>query len=183
MRRDPRISRYTSVITAVEQKEELSRDNGPLAFSAVEKRQILEMLSGDVYQQQTSRFTRPLLLRLDSLIAGQGADYYHKIITVEHVLPQNPDSESTWVQVFPCADVRDEWTHKLANLVLLSRRKNAQARNYDFQYKKKEYFQKKDVPPFAITTQVINHEEWTPAVLECRQSELINAFKEEWHLS
>ena len=52
-----------------------------------------------------------------------GASYDHKIITVEHVLPQNPNPDSKWVKVFD-AEARAKWTHRLGNLVLLPRRKN-----------------------------------------------------------
>ena len=93
----------------------------------------------------------PLLLRLDSLLADQGATYEHKLLSIEHVLPQSPAENSTWLTWFPDADARDLWTHRLANLVLLSRRKNAQAQNFDFDRKKEEYFQKKGVATFALT--------------------------------
>ncbi|MDE2786366.1 MAG: hypothetical protein OXL37_06845 [Chloroflexota bacterium] len=45
-----------------------------------------------------------------------------------------------------------------------------------------EYFQRGGVAPFALTTQVINEKEWTPAVLERRQKELIDKLKAEWRL-
>ncbi len=79
-------------------------------------------------------------------------------------------------------DRREFWTHRLANLVLLSRRKNTQARNFDFERKKNQYFQKKGVATFAITSQVLSVSEWTPEVLEERQSNLIGKLKSEWRL-
>ena len=85
----------------------------------------------------------------------------------------------TW---FPSQDEREAWTHKLANLVLLSRRKNASASNWEFGRKKNEYFRSGSVAPFALTSQVLNESEWTPAVLESRQQELIDALSKEWRL-
>jgi hypothetical protein len=38
---------------------------------------------------------------------------------------------------------REKWVHKLANLVLLTRRKNSQAGNLDFPEKKSKYFSTK----------------------------------------
>ena len=74
------------------------------------------------------------------------------------------------------------WTHRLANLVLLSRQKNTQAQNFDFERKKQEYFQRKGVAAFALTSQVLNKAEWTPDVLENRQSDLIRRLESEWRL-
>jgi hypothetical protein len=124
----------------------------------------------------------PLLLRLDSLLADHGATYEHKLLSIEHVLPQTPAIGSVWLSWFPDTLEREAWTHKLANLVLLSRQKNIQAQNYDFEKKKKEYFQKGGVTTFAVTSQVLSRAEWTPAVLELRQSELIGKLRTEWRL-
>ena len=122
----------------------------------------------------------PLLLRLDSLLAEKESSAEPSIISIEHVVPQSPTD--TWIEWFPDAEKREGWTHRLANLVLLSRRKNTRASNWDFKRKKEEYFQKDGVTTFALTTQVVNESEWTPEVLECRQERLIDALKKEWRL-
>ena len=175
-----RIERYGRVIGAVDSGGELFNDDSPLHLSTDEKRQILERLNGDIYS--FVRLRKPLLLRLDSVVAEEGATYEHKIISIEHVLPQNPQAESQWLKWFLDEDERRQWTHRLANLVLLSRRKNSRASNYEFERKKNEYFQKNGTTTFALTTQVVNESEWTPQVLECRQRELIDALKKEWRL-
>lgn len=128
------------------------------------------------------RVPRPLLLRLDRLLAEAGAIYNHPIISVEHVLPQNPQDGSQWLTWFPDAEERSYWTHRLANLVLLSSRKNTRASNYEFNRKKTEYFQKGGVQTFALTSQVVSQDEWTPAVLEARQKQLLSKLEEEWRL-
>jgi hypothetical protein len=66
--------------------------------------------------------------------------------------------------------------------VLLSKRKNSQAQNFDFERKKSEYFQRNGVAPFAITTQVINEEKWTPEILEDRQQRLLETLRRVWRL-
>jgi hypothetical protein len=123
-----------------------------------------------------------LLLRLDSLLASAGATYDHSIISIEHVLPQNPAEKSKWLEWFQDEEQQTYWTHRLANLVLLSWRKNTRASNWDFERKKMEYFQRDGVTPFALTSQVITVTKWTPAVLEQRQRELIDKLKVEWRL-
>ncbi len=176
-----RIRRYGQVLTAIERGDDLFADNSPLQLDAKEKVDIVEKLDGDIYTQP--RITKPLLLRLDSLLADTGAKYDQPVISIEHVLPQNPASDSDWIKkLFPDSDERDQWTHKLANLVLLSRRKNSQASNYEFEKKKGEYFQKNGTTTFALTTQVVNQSKWTPELLKNRQSELVGALKKEWRL-
>ncbi|PID20207.1 hypothetical protein CSV61_15730 [Sporosarcina sp. P3] len=77
----------------------------------------------------------------------------------------------------------EKYVHKLGNLVLLTRRKNAQASNFEFPKKKTSYFQSsKGVSTFAITSQVIQEDVWTPNIIEKRQQKLINLLVETWNL-
>jgi hypothetical protein len=101
---------------------------------------------------------------------------------VEHVLPQNPPVGSQWVTWFPKEDERPKVVHKLGNLALLSRRKNSQAQNFDFDRKKREYFSKNGVSPFALTTQVLNENVWTLDVIRNRQQLLVDKLKGLWRL-
>ena len=180
-----RINRYARVLRSIEGGDDLFEDKGPLQLSQDEKTEILARLNGDIYS--LTRVRRPLLLRLDSLLTDPGTGhalghYQESIISIEHVLPQSPAEDSQWMKWFPDADERERWTHRLANLVLLSRRKNTRASNYKFEKKKKEYFQRGGVTTFALTTQVVTESEWTPAVLDCRQHDLIETLKKEWRL-
>ena len=185
VRRDPRILRYRPVISALGEDVPSDFDDAVahLQLTDQEKGDAVAALNGPVYRSQAARYTRPLLLRLDTMLSDAGATYDHKVITVEHVLPQSPDPDSVWLKNFPYEDERQDWTHRLANLVLLSRSKNASAQNYDFDRKKKEYFQKNGVTPFALTTQVVNESEWTPSVLKQRQEDLMDVFKTNWALN
>ena len=175
-----RIDRYAQVISAIECGDGLFQDSSPLQLSSSERSEILERLDGDIYNQ--IRLRTPLLLRLDSVVAEEGARYQHSVISIEHVLPQNPSDGSQWIEWFPDEEERAQWTHRLANLVLLSRRKNTRASNYEFDRKKSEYFQRQGTTTFALTTQVVDESEWTPTVLERRQRQLIGALKKHWRL-
>ena len=175
-----RINRYAEVLADIEQDNDVCRDEGPLQLNTDEKAEIRRILDGPIYT--LPRVPRPLLLRLDRLLAEAGAVYDHPIISVEHVLPQNPQECSQWRTWFPDEEVRGHWTHRLANLILLSSRKNARASNYEFDRKKKEYFQRGGVQTFALTSQVVDQGEWTPTVLEDRQRQLLRKLEEEWRL-
>ena len=175
-----RIGRYSEVLREIQAGSVLSSPESRLQLSEEERKEVLEALDGPIYLQ--TRVCMPLLLRLDSLLADEGATYERRVLSIEHVLPQGPAEASEWLKWFPDAEKREQWTHRLANLVLLSRRKNAQAQNFEFERKKSEYFQRKGVTTFAITTQVLNSRDWTLEVLENRQQDLIGRLAKEWRL-
>jgi hypothetical protein len=176
-----RIQRYAQVIKTI-------KDNGmdvvaagsPLQLSSTEKAEMLEELDGSIYTNKRIRLA--VLLRLDEALSSDEATYDRTRITVEHVLPQNPPYESEWRQKFNSDEVHDEWVNRAANLVLLARNKNASASNEDFETKKKIYFTKKGVAPYAITSQVNAEKTWTPRILKRRQEQLLGVFKELWRL-
>ena len=139
------------------------------------------MLDRDLYLVKKIRLY--VLLRLDAALSEGEASYNFSNVTVEHVLPQNPASNSMWVKWFSSVEERERYIHRIGNLVLLSSGKNSQAQNYDFDLKKQKYFTTKTgVSPFALTTQVLNEQEWTPEVIERRQKKLIDKLKEVWRL-
>ena len=175
-----RINRYAAVLRAIENGDDVRQENNALQLQSGEKTEILNVLGGSIYT--LPRVPQPLLLRLDSLLADTGATYDHSIISVEHVLPQNPGNDSKWRRWYPDDTVRAKWMHRLANLVLLSRRKNTRASNWEFERKKKEYFQPGNITPFALTTEVLGETQWTEAVLERRQKRLVDKLKTEWRL-
>lgn len=123
-----------------------------------------------------------MLLRLDRALSSGGVTHDLPIITVEHVLPQNPSSNSSWTEVFT-PDQRAHWVHRLANLVLLTRRKNSGMGNKDFAIKKSGYFTgATGATPFALTSQILGQGAWTPGVLEARPKELIFHLQGLWRL-
>ena len=118
------------------------------------------------------------------MLADKSAVYDHSVLTVEHVLPQTPSADSQWVVDFPDETTRERWVHKLANLVLLTRRKNSQAGNLDFKTKKENYFRSKGgIANFALTSSVLAESAWTLATLEKRQKGLIEAVQQHWRLA
>jgi hypothetical protein len=174
-----RIRRYGEVLRALEVGSRLS-DPGVLGLTEDEREETMNCLNGPVYE--TARTRLYILMRLDEALAGAGASYEHKILTVEHVLPQSPQPGSDWTVNFT-EEERDYWLHRLANLVLLDRRKNSAAANLDFSDKKERYFATKGkVSPFALTTTVISRTQWTPDILSQRQEEHLASLATAWNL-
>jgi hypothetical protein len=105
------------------------------------------------------------------------------LVSIEHVLPQTVNEKSEWAKLFPDEAQRAEWTHRVANLVLLTRRINTRASNWDFERKKKEYFGSKDgTSPFVLTQGVLQTSQWTLDHLQTRQKTLIDKLGTVWQL-
>ena len=176
-----RIDRYGKLLTAIEGGDDLSASQSPLQLSSDEARAIMKTLDGDLYL--IKRIRQYVLLRLDSALSQGEASYDHPIISVEHVLPQNPSETSIWFNWFPTEEERAQYVHRLGNLVLLSRKKNSEAQNYEFDKKKAKYFVTgKGIAAFALTTQVLQWTEWTPTVIDQRQKDLLLRLKTLWRL-
>ncbi|MCX5399819.1 DUF262 domain-containing protein [Streptomyces sp. NBC_00102] len=175
----PRVTRYADLLRELDAGKGL--DSVPLALTEAEKAETVARLDGDIYL--VTKIRKYVLLRLDEMLAGKpGVSYDHAVITVEHVLPQNPKPGSQWLQHFT-DDQRGTWTHRLGNLVLLSRTKNSYAQNYDFAEKKAKYFTgRHGVSTFALTSQVLHHENWGPDLLRKRQQRLLGLLSDEWDL-
>ena len=178
-----RINRYAEVLGEIEDAETPEDgEESRLQLTAAEQTEFRERLGRDVYYRG-SRVMRPLLLKLDSLLVEPhgGAVYDQRVITVEHVLPQTPPEGSQWGQWFTDEE-REEWTHKLANLVLLSRRRNTAASNRPFRQKIDSYLMRDGQTPFLLTQSIRDESEWTPQILERRQRELIDRLSRDWRL-
>jgi hypothetical protein len=175
-----RVERYGRVLDWMENRRDLYSNESPLQLSAVEQTETLGKLDAEIYT--VLRVRSYVLQRLNSALSDGGASYDHyPLISVEHVLPQNPADGSEWTTAFS-AQQRTYWVHRLANLVLLSKRKNSQASNLEFEAKKAKYFEKTSWAPFVLTSQVLASDVWTPAVLEERQETLLKVLSELWRL-
>jgi len=126
---------------------------------------LVRVLGGPVYGR---RFARYILLKLDFLFQNHDQRMHFEMLSVEHVLPQTPEDRSQWAKDFS-PDDRLEWTDKLGNLVLVTRRKNASQGRLDYRAKKTKYFEKAiDTCPNSL--RVLRHERWTPVELKANHS-------------
>jgi hypothetical protein len=176
----PRVDRYAQLLRDLGTGSGL--DARSFELDSGERELTWTMLDGDIYHLPP-RVRRYLLLRLDGLIsADDGMIQQPKYATIEHVLPQNPPQGSQWRRDFASAE-RAEWTHRLANLVLLNKQKNSEAANYEFEVKKNSYFTgKSGITTYALTTSLMACPEWTPDVLAARQADLLKRLSTEWGL-
>lgn len=175
-----RIDRYARILMDLETPD-ITGFGSAIELTASEITDFITRLNSDVYKM-TSNKRNYLILRLDSFVSDGSAYYDSKLLTIEHVLPQTVAPGSQWEKDWPDVVEREKWLHKLGNILPLSKRKNSQAQNYEFPIKKEKYFKTKGVSAFALTTQVLSYNEWTPVIVQKRQSELIEVCKKNWDL-
>ena len=175
-----RIERYGKIIDDIE-KSENGADLQRLNLENDEINKMKDVLNGDIYNLHSNR-RQYLILRLDSFISDQAAVYNSKILTIEHVLPQDTNAED-WLEIWPDATVWEEWVHKLANLVPLNKRKNSKAQNYAFKKKCEIYFSGTNASSYALTSQVLQKDTWDIEIVEKRQKELLQILYDKWDLN
>ncbi|MFE5967986.1 DUF262 domain-containing protein [Streptomyces sp. NPDC056463] len=175
----PRVMRYAELLRQLDQGQGL--DSPAFELTEAEKAETRARLEGELYL--VGKIRKYVLLRVDEVLSeAHGVKYELPLITVEHVLPQHPPAGSRWTELFD-EEQRAHWTHRLGNLVLLNRAKNSAAQNYDFTAKKAKYFTgRSGAVPFALTSQVLQYEDWTPYVLEAQQKTLVDLLVMEWAL-
>jgi len=160
------IAKIMKAIEASSSPDELLKSD---AFY-VDGNALRHILDGQIYGRSIARY---LLLKLEVLHNdGSVRLSNYKWISIEHVLPQNPEPNSYWTARFR-VDEQKEWTHKLANLILLNRRKNSALARNDFAVKKERYF-KDAISVFPRSNAVISmHNDWNVDVLKKLQEEII----------
>jgi uncharacterized protein with ParB-like and HNH nuclease domain len=135
---------------------------------------LSEALSGNIYGKRAARY---VLLKLDLAYHGHTTKFsIPETISIEHILPQNPSAASAWTANFTQQD-REEWTNRLGNLVVISRRKNSSQGNKDFIDKKETYF-KGNIELFSNSIRIFNkYSSWTPRELMENHNAVVNKVK------
>ncbi|WP_175736148.1 DUF4357 domain-containing protein [Burkholderia ambifaria] len=177
-----RIERFSTLTGTIENGQNLFTEISPLQLSPSEQHDTYSVLNGPLYDTHSARAVALLLLRLDRLLSDGAAVYEHGVVSVEHVMPQQPAPNSQWVAWVSDSKIYQSWIHRLGNLVLLSRKKNSSASNREFSWKKNSYFTKGGVSGFALTTQVLKHSEWGTDIMQAQQDSAMHVFEQHWRL-
>lgn len=160
-------------VNAILREIEASQDSAALLQSktfTINKSDFGRVINGDIYGRS---FAKYLLLKLDLIYRGSSTPMIPQAIaSIEHILPRNPSADSQWVKDFPAAE-REEWTNKLGNLVLISRRKNTSQGNRDYVEKKEKYFEK-NIEMFPNSIRIYqNYPEWKLSDLKKNHSDVV----------
>ncbi|AKK27338.1 hypothetical protein AB431_12360 [Mycobacterium sp. EPa45] len=162
MRKDERYSVYTDLLKSMDTgryREAIKATTEKSDPKAIQE----ACLVGNFY---TSGYSKYLLLRAEILASELDHAREFNVRSVEHVLPQNPNTNSEWCKNFSPQDI-DAVVNTAGNLVLLSKSKNSSASNREFKDKKTSYLQPR-VSDFPRSMQVLSEPAWTRTVIEER---------------
>ena len=175
-----RIESINKILKKIEEttntEELLSND----CFS-IEIENLVHVLKGeDVYGK---RYDKYLLYKLNFLYQGNTTRLEPlNRISVEHILPQNPHANSQWCKDFNDDD-KKEWTNKIGNLILISRRKNAALGRKDYIEKREKYFLK-NVELFSNSVRIMSiYPAWTLKHLITNNTEVIEKLSDHYKLN
>ena len=95
--RNVRLTRYMALLKQLIAGHGLH--NTEFELSEDEKKATREQLDSEIYSSSSTALPKYVLLCLDSILADDpGVSYDHKIISIEHMLPQNPKEGSQWLE-------------------------------------------------------------------------------------
>jgi len=142
---------------------------------SIDSRNLIDVIQGDIYEKRAAKY---ILLKLDLLYHGHTTRLeMPETISIEHILPQTPNDGSQWKRDFTDLD-RDNWTNKLGNLVLISRRKNSSQGNKEYADKKNKYF-KNNIELFSNSVRIYHdYSTWTLNDLKNNHLEVLQKIKQ-----
>lgn len=154
-----RIENMNEIIKAIDDAENLHDVLSHKCFK-VHAAELSRAIENAVYGR---RFAKYLLIKLDYIYHDHAHRMAFESLSVEHVLPQNPAPDSQWRVDFSDEE-RREWTDRLGNLVLITRKKNSSQGNADYSVKLKKYFAK-NINTCPNSLRVLANLKWTPKEL------------------
>lgn len=143
---------------------------------------FVKNISSKIYGRQ---FVKNILLKLDFIHNDNRAIKWSGFgpITIEHILPQNPNEDSQWKKDFTEED-RADLTNKIGNLILLGRSKNSSQGRFDYPLKHQKYFDK-NINTFPNSLRVFNkyRTQWTKNELIENQNYVIDTLKTYYNIN
>ena len=170
--------RYQKIADHADNHKALLAENGPLALSREERREISNRLRSrfGAFSQR-----RAIALRMNGEIEGGEPLGPDAGATVEHVLPKNIPDDSPWHNSWPNQSVHRDLVDTIGNFALLTQSTNQKADNLSFEEKKALYFANGD-PEFALTRDIEDKVAWTPEVVRGRSEQLASIMEAAWQL-
>ena len=180
-----RANRYSPILRALEIDQQDVWASLRDSVTPDDQSKAVDVLGSDLYGETHAFY---VMLRLDSALAegGISPSLSAPRASIEHVAPQSLKQE--WKVDWTDGD-HQSLVNKIGNLVLLSKRKNSRAQNFDFKTKKEAYFAAKDgkageVATFPLVTRVLQAgNSWTPGTVQRNQEAYLSELKRVWHLS
>lgn len=176
--RTARSTAYYQLVSAMKSKKS-AEDIRQIFRNNAQNGEFIELLGGELYGK---RFDFAVLLRLEEATQDESVTKsYHGRLTIEHVLPQAL-KEDYWKSRYS-QEEHGNWLHRLGNLALLCGHKNYKAQYYDFDRKKKIYFERNQKVSFDLTKEVCEESEWTLESLKARHARLLKLAEATWSIA
>ena len=173
-----RISSMNNIIQLVDVANTVGDVFSSKAFE-FETEAFVRAIDGPIYR---CRFAKYIVLKMDYYYQNHAQRMNFETISVEHILPQNPKDTSQWVEDFSLEE-REQWTDRLGNLVIITRRKNSSQGCLDFKEKAEKYF-KKNIDTCPNSLRVLHaYNNWTPQEVSENHNVLIKKIKQDYGVS
>lgn len=164
-----RIEKMNKVIIEIEKANSVDDVFGSSCFD-IDAESFTRVINGPVYGKS---FARYLLLKLDYIYGGKQIPMNAQKLSVEHILPQNPAEDSSWMKDFSTEE-RAEWTHKIGNLVLITGHKDSELGRLDYNKKREKHFEK-NINTCPNSLRVLrSYGRWTPKELADNHRTVLN---------
>lgn len=140
-----------------------------------DKNRFLAEIQTDIYGKG---YAKALLMLLEYKYQDNSLEKSFKYISIEHILPQTPKPMSQWESDFTELE-RQNYTHKIGNLIIIGRRKNSSLGNLDYLQKRQKYFDK-NIGSFARSLHIYNTypAQWSPTEYKLNQQKSVDDLKE-----
>ena len=127
-------------------------------------------------QSRNGRIVRYLLSRIERQETGADIDFESDVVSIEHVLPQNP-ANNEW-EGFTDEEA-ESFVFRLGNMTLMEKGRNRDIGNAGWAEKREIY----RASAYAMTRRIAEENaEWTPARVQARQNSMANAATAIWRV-
>lgn len=169
-----RIENMNSILKQIEASETPDQLLSSTVFQ-IDINLIESILNEDIYGKP---FDQYILLKLDYIYQDQTLSSPRSVpkqLSIEHILPRNPNAHSQWCSDFD-EENRKQWTNKIGNLILLSRKKNSSQSRQDYLRKKSNYFAT-NINSFPNSVRVMKSASWALMDLKNNHTSIVADLK------
>lgn len=126
--------------------------------------------------QKYNGIVKYILAKLEIEYGGSEPELNSKTLSVEHILPQNPDEN--WIKKFREVEV-DNFIYRIGNMTLLETSKNKQADRKPFNEKVAIY----ETSSYKLSSDQITARDWNSSSISVRQKDMANKAASAWKIN
>ncbi len=145
---------------------------------------IEQQLRGKLMEQLRSPrlgskgYAGALLRRVSVVLGDDPGPIDREHVTIEHLLPRNPEAKSQWLKTFKGRKLKDN-VNRLGNLTLMTSAHNGEADRQEWPAKRAIL----ERSAFALSSGLAAEEDWNPGTVHARSERLIAALLADWELA